>query len=103
MSRSIGGAIVDNEIEMIEFVEKAPIQNRSYSSLKSAFVLEKSKIITIKNIKNDKFNVFYDNKGVMVSDFKGEINIFLGNKKVRILKNIRNNYICKTREAFIND
>ena len=103
MARSIGGAIVDNEIEMIQFVEKAPIHNRSYSSMKSAFVLEKSKVITIKNIRNSEFNVFYDNKGVKVGNFHGGINIFLGNKKVRILKNLRNNYIKKTHEAFIND
>ena len=103
MARSIGGALVDNEIEMIQFVEKAPIQNRTYESIRTPFVLQKDKVIKIKNIKNDEFYVYYDSKSDFVKSYHGDIIIKLGDKKVRILKNIRNNYIKKTHEAFIYD
>lgn len=103
MARSLGGALVDNEIEMIQFVEKAPIQNRTYESIRTPFVLQKDKVIKIKNIKNDEFYVYYDSKSDFVKSYHGDIIIKLGDKKVRILKNIRNNYIKKTHEAFIYD
>ena len=103
MARSLGGAIVDNEIEMIQFVEKAPIQNRTYESIRSPFVLEKSKVIKIENIKNSAFCIYYDSKSEYVKDYHGDIIVKLSDKKIRILKNIRNNYIKKTHEAFIND
>ena len=103
MARSLGGAIVDNEVEMIEFVEKAPIQNRSYNSIRSAFVLEKHKEITLRNFKNKSISIFYDSKNDSLSNYQGEIKIKLSNKKIRVLKNKRNNYIRKTHEAFIND
>jgi NAD+ kinase len=101
MARSLGGSLVDNEIEMLEFVEKAAIRNRSYSSIESPFVLNKDKTIKLSNFSFDSFNIFYDCKGMMVNDFKGCIAIFLSDKKVKVLQNPRNNYILKTKEAFV--
>lgn len=103
MARSLGGAIVDNEIEMIQFVEKAPIQNRTYESIRSPFVLQKDKVIKIENIKNKEFCIYYDAKTEFIQNYKGDIVIKLSDKKVRVLKNTRNNYIKKTHEAFIYD
>ena len=103
MARSLGGAIVDNEIEMIQFVEKAPIQNRTYESIRSPFVLQKDKVIKIENIKNNEFFIYYDSKSDFVKNYYDDIVIRLSDKKVRVLKNTRNNYIKKTHEAFIYD
>lgn len=103
MARSIGGALVDNEIEMIQFVEKAPIQNRTYESIRSPFVLQKEKVIKLENIKNKEFYIFYDSKSDLVKDYHDDIVIKLSDKQVRLLKNTRNNYIKKTHEAFIYD
>ena len=103
MARSIGGALVDNEIEMIQFVEKAPIQNRTYESIRSPFVLQKEKVIKLENIKNKEFYIFYDSKSDYLKNYHDDIVIKLSDKKVRVLKNTRNNYIKKTHEAFIND
>lgn len=103
MARSIGGALVDNEIEMIQFVEKAPIQNRTYESIRSPFVLQKEKVIKLENIKNKEFYIFYDSKSDLIKDYHDDIVIKLSDKRVRLLKNVRNNYIKKTHEAFIYD
>ena len=88
---------------MIQFVEKAPIQNRTYESIRSPFVLQKDKVIKIENIKNDEFFIYYDSKSDYLKNYHDDIVIKLSDKKVRVLKNTRNNYIKKTHEAFIND
>lgn len=103
MCRSLGGAIVDNEIELIEFVENAPILNRTYVSIRSPFVFAKDKVITIKNIKNKNFSIYYDCISDSIDELKGDIEVKLSNKYIRVFKNPRNNYIRKTHEAFINE
>ena len=103
MSRSIGGALVDNEIEMIQFVEKAPINNKFYSSIHSPYVLNKDKVITINNLKPNSCWLFYDCKSVFLENISDPISFKISDKKIRFLKNKRNNYIQKTREAFLNE
>lgn len=103
MSRSIGGALVDNEIEMIQFVEKAPINNKFYSSIHSPYVLNNDKVIKIDNIKAETFGLYFDCKAYTISDFTGPLYFKISDKKIRFLKNQRNNYIQKTREAFLHD
>lgn len=103
MSRSIGGALVDNEIEMIQFVEKAPINNRFYASIHSPYVLNNDKIIKIDNIKNESFGLYFDCKAMVIDNFPGPLYFKISDKKIRFLKNQRNNYIKKTREAFLHD
>ena len=88
---------------MIQFVEKAPIQNRTYESIRSPFVLQKEKVIKLENIKNKEFYIFYDSKSDLIKDYHDDIVIKLSDKRVRLLKNVRNNYIKKTHEAFIYD
>lgn len=100
LARSLGGSLVDNEIEMLEFVEKAPIENKTYQSIRSPFVLNKEKVISICNI-NDKFAIAYDCKYKEFEKMNGDITIKLSNKKIRILKNAESNYILKTRRAFL--
>lgn len=103
MSRSIGGALVDNEIEMIQFVEKAPINNRFYSSIHSPYVLNNDKVIKIDNIKGGGFGLYFDCKALTFENFTGPLYFKISDKKIRFLKNERNNYIQKTREAFLHE
>ncbi|MBP5694911.1 MAG: NAD(+)/NADH kinase [Bacilli bacterium] len=103
LGKSLGGALVDNEIEMIQFVEIAPIKNRLVSSIGSPYVLNKDKVITLKGFKPNKFSLFYDCKSLNIDDYDGEISFKVSEKKIKFLKNYRNNYIEKTREAFVSD
>lgn len=103
MSRSLGGALVDNEIEMIQFVEKAPINNKFYASIHSPYVLNKDKVIKIENIRPIGYWLFYDCKSIYMDEINGPICFSISDKKIRFLKNTRNNYIKKTREAFLHD
>ena len=100
LAKSLGGSLVDNEIEMIEFVEKAPIENRTYKSIRTPFVLAKDKIIQISNISDD-FSIIYDCKYIEHSQTNEPITIKLSDKKIRVLKNENSNYILKTRRTFL--
>lgn len=99
LAKSLGGALVDNEIEMIEFVENAPISNRGYFSIRSPFVLSKEKKITLKNFSNF-FNLHFDTNTFKIEKEIEEICFSLSDKKIKILKNKNKNYIKKTSEAF---
>ncbi len=101
--KSLGGALVDNEIEMIQFVEIGALRNKVFSSIGSPYVLNYDKKITLKNLKPANFSMFYDCKSIQFENFEGSLTFKLSNKKIRFLKNSRNNYIEKTREAFVSD
>lgn len=100
IARSLGGSLVDNEIEMLELIEKSPIQNRRYRSIETPFVLAKDKKITISSI-SEPFALVYDCKYQEIEDNSKEIIITLSNKKIRVLKNKHSNYITKTRRALL--
>ncbi len=103
VAKSLGGALVDNELELIEFVENAPISNNGYTALNSPFVLGRDKIFKFNHFSHTNFNIYFDSEALRIEDFKyeDEIKIYLSNTKVRVLKNLSKNYIKKTSEAFI--
>lgn len=105
ITKSLKGALVDNEIEMLEFVENAPIFNKKYHSISSPFVLNKDKEFKLTNFFHHSFNVYYDCESLRISNFDKNdyISIYLDkNKKIKILTNPKTNYIEKTREMFLN-
>lgn len=105
ITKSLKGALVDNEIEMLEFVENAPIFNKKYHSISSPFVLNKDKEFKLTNFFHNSFNVFYDCESLRVNNFTKDdyISIYLDqSNKIRILTNPKTNYIEKTREMFAN-
>lgn len=105
IAKSLGGALVDNEIEMLEFIENAPISNKGYHSLSSPFVLNKYKKFKLTNFKSNSFNIYYDAETILINDFlfSDELIISLDlNKKIKILINPKKNYINKTKDMFID-
>ncbi len=102
LARSLGGSLVDNEIETIQFIEKAPISNRRYNSLRSPYVLNVDKTITLLNFSYDYFYLFYDCKFLKINNFKGGLQIRVASdKQIRVLQNHGIDYIKKTRETLI--
>ena len=105
ITKSLKGALVDNEIEMLEFVENAPIFNKKYHSISSPFVLNKDKEFKLTNFFHHSFNVYYDCESLRINNFTKDdyISIYLDqSNKIRILTNPKTNYIEKTREMFAN-
>lgn len=105
ITKSLKGALVDNEIEMLEFVENAPIFNKKYHSISSPFVLNKDKEFKLTNFFHHSFNVYYDCESLRINNFTKNdyVSIYLDqSNKIRILTNPKTNYIEKTREMFAN-
>ena len=103
IAKSLKGALIDNEIELIEFIENAPISNNGYTSLSSPFVLNKEKVFCFNNFSSSFFNIYYDSETIEIKDFNKNdfIKIFLSNKKIRLLHNKEKNYIERTSYMFI--
>lgn len=103
IAKSLKGALIDNEIELLEFIESAPISNNGYTSLSSPFVLSKEKVFTFNNFSSSSFNIYYDSEAIEIKDFnkKDFIKILLSDTKIRLLHNKEKNYIERTSSMFI--
>ncbi len=107
IAKSMKGALIDNEIELLEFIENAPISNNGYTSLNSPFVVSKEKVFEFTNFSINKFNIYFDSEMVEVNDFSLESNnndyvkIYLSDTKIRLLENSDKNYIARTSSMFI--
>ncbi len=103
IAKSLKGALIDNEIELLEFIENAPISNNGYTSLSSPFVLSKEKVFKFSLFSSSHFNIYFDSEMVEINEFndKDFIKIYLSNKKIRLLENDEKNYIARTSSMFI--
>lgn len=103
IAKSLHGALIDNEIELLEFIEVAPISNNGYMSLNTPFVLNKDKVFKLSNFSQPIFNIYFDSEHYHIYDFKKDdiIKIFLSEKHIRILTNKDKNYIKRTSNMFI--
>jgi len=101
IARSLGGPIIDHKLEVVEFIEKAPVQNRTYQSIRTPLVLSKETEITVTNFRNNKFALHYDSNTFKVEDENAEFTFRYSDKTIEVIKNKNNKYVSKTREAFI--
>ncbi len=83
-NKSLGGAVVDSSIDIMELTEIATIQSSVHRSLGSSFILAKDSSILFRgDFKN--VVVGYDNKTFPIGDFT-EIEISLSNKRLSIIR-----------------
>lgn len=101
INKNLGGACISPNLEIIQITEKTPMNNKFYSSLRSSLVLNKDSKIVLSNISKKRFFIHYDNKSISVIDFKDDLEVFLSNKKISVLKNTNLDYINKLNDAFI--
>lgn len=101
INKSLFGSLVDNELEVLQLVLKAPIINRAYQSIDSSFVFNKDRIIKLSSFAPKKFSIFYDCKEINGIDNGDDLIVKISNKKIRVLANKNNNYIAKTKRAFL--
>lgn len=101
LNRSMNGALVDHELNVLEVVEKNAINNKLYSSLKSPLILNGQRTVGLKNFSYEHFSLFYDTKYEQINHFKGDISIKLSEKKIKVLTDNNYNYIDRIREGLI--
>ena len=97
INKGLGGALVSHNLEIMQLIEKTPINNRCYSSINSPIIFDKDDIITIDNFAYNKFSIYYDN----LNNFNGTIKIYISDKKIRVLKHPNITFTNKVNDAFI--
>lgn len=98
-NKSLGGALVDHDIESLQLTGIAPIDNNAYRSLGSSLVLSKDKAVTFSGpIKGAV--VGYDHLNIKNEDLVS-IRISYSDKKVKILHNENHTFIKRIRKSFI--
>lgn len=99
-NKSLGGAVIDNSLELLELNEIAPINNRLYSSLHSPLIVSGDSLITFKGDISTSV-LGYDH--LVKKDYKSkEISFSLSNKKVSVLSKKETSFINKINNAFIS-
>ena len=99
-NKSLGGAVIDNTLDLLELTEIAPILNSQHKSLGSSYVLSKDTSITFKGDFNNVV-VGYDNRTHPISEFQ-EITISVSNKKFSLIHPKDHSKIRVIKDSFIN-
>ena len=98
-NKSLGGALMDNDINALQLTEIAPISNNVYRSLGSSFVLSNKKTITFSgDFKH--VVVGYDYLNLEEKELVS-IKISQADKVVRVLHNENHSDIQRIRKSFI--
>ena len=101
-NKSLGGAIIEHDLPLLEITEIASIQNNAYRSLASSLIVGGDKTISCSGLFKDVISG-YDQE--IMKDFTKmkEISITLSDKTVKLVRKIDHNYIDVLRKAFIVD
>lgn len=100
-NRSLGGAIVSTDLDVLELTEIAPINNRVFRSLHSPLVLSSNSTIVLKP-KTKNVLVGYDH--LTIEDENSSVIKFeLSDKKVSILRKKDFDYISHLNKTFIEE
>ena len=103
LNRSLGGAIINHDLDLIELTEMAPVQNTYFRTISAPLILGSDATIGLTNTNHRKIVICYDSASEILEDNGEELLFSYSAKSVKMLKNKNNNYVKKLREAFIND
>jgi len=99
-NKSLGGALIDSDLNALELTEIATIQNNVYRSLGSSLVIKGDKVITFSgNLAHSV--VGYDHLNLKKDDDLKIVKISYADKKVKIIFSENNSYIQKIRKSFV--
>ena len=98
-NKSLGGALIDNDIEALELTEVAGIQNRVYKSLGSPLIIKNNKVITFSG-DIAKASIGYDHLNLENDDDLISVSVSYSNKKIKIICNPKRTYIQRIKEGF---
>ncbi len=98
-NKSLGGAVVDSSLEVLELTEIAAIENNVYRSLGSSLVLSKDKEISL-DVDFKYVIVGYDHESLPLVGVES-ILVKLSDKKLNIISNLNKNNIQILKGSFI--
>ena len=98
-NKSLGGALIEEDLSLLELTEIATIQNNVYRSLGSSLVLNGDRKIRF-NCDFTKVVVGCDHKHLQIENCKS-LEISLSDKKVSIMRKDENTYLDRIKRSFI--
>ena len=99
-NKSLGGALIDSDLNALELTEIAGLDNNIFHSLKSSLVVSGNKKISFKGELSGTM-VGYDNLSLNKQDNLKEVTVSISDKKVSIVYSKNNSYIKKVRKSFV--
>ena len=99
-NKSLGGALVDPDLNALELTEIAGLDNNIFHSLKSSLIVNGNKKISFKGDLVSTV-VGYDNLSINKDENLKEVTISVSDKKVSIVYSKNNSYIKKIRKSFV--
>ncbi|WDA54689.1 MAG: NAD(+)/NADH kinase [Spiroplasma endosymbiont of Drosophila atripex] len=109
LMKSLGGAVLISNHNLMQFHEIAPVANNSYRSLNSPLILDENHEITLKNIQKDSKLSDFGKLIVDTFDFNDKLNdkvtIKLSELTLQVLEYRLNHYslLAKVKKAFIQE
>lgn len=101
-NHSVGGAVIDPELELLQMTKIAPINTNKHKTLQASLCLSRKRKISLEVIQdgNDWPIIGIDNEAYPVNTTK-HIHIELSHRKVTVLSASNNAYIYKIKELFL--
>lgn len=99
-NKSLGGALIDSDLNALELTEIAGLDNNIFHSLKSSLVVSGNKKISFRGELSNSM-VGYDNLSLNKEESLKEVTVTISDKKVSIVYSKNNSYIKKVRKSFV--
>ena len=99
-NKSLGGALIDNDLEALELTEVAGISNNVYRSLGSSLVIKGDKKISLSCLESAAV-VGYDHLSLEKKEELVSLDVCYSNRKVKIIYSEEHSYVQKIRKSFV--
>lgn len=99
-NKSIGGAIIESGLELLELSEIAPLSNNIYRPLNASLILRGNRVVTFSGIAGQTI-IGYDHLSEMIQADKFSLKVSLGDKKITLIHNEKRPYLSILHQAFI--
>lgn len=100
-NKSVGGSIIDPDLQALQLVEVAPISNRIYRSLSSPMVLSKKVKIELKPLITKNLYLTVDGEHIDIQDVES-ISVKLSEKKVNFVVKKNTCFFDRVKRSFVN-
>lgn len=99
-NKSLGGAVIDHNIECLQISELAGVNSNSYKTLMNSLVISGSRTVELKNVGCDDILFTFDNNSIKVNNFNS-ITIKSSNHKIKFAYIDGVNFVKRVNKAFL--
>lgn len=101
-NKSLGGAVLDPTLYLMQLTEMAGINSNSYRTLSSPLILSKDRVVEFKSIEGIEVYITVDHLNYLIKNFKS-IKIFYKNKSIKMAHHDQSSFLSRIRRTFLND